>query len=939
MAALILAHDWSATPLGPIGGWPQSLRSIVDFVLDSPFPNLICWGPELTCIYNDAYRPLLGARHSVLGKPLLEAWPEAKHVIESLATKAWTGEASRFNQMEFVLTRNGQPERAWFTYAFSPLRDETGAIVGALNTGIEVTEAVRVEEGSQRRYDALLSSVADLAYVFGLDHRFTYANQATLAMWGKTSDEAIGKNCLELGYPEWHAAMHDREIDRVIEKKEPVKGEVPFTGACGRRVYEYIFVPILGPDGTVEAVGGTSRDVTERKRREERDNFLVALSDALRLIANSSDIIETASRMLGTHFGVGRCGYGEVDAAQECFTVRRDWTDGEMPSLVGTLRVDDFGTDVADEYRAGRTVRMNDAFRDSRSCGAEDAYADVGDVRSGIGVPLIKRGRLAAIFYLHLMTPRAWTDEEVALVEEVAERTWEAVERSRAERALRRGQELQRMTIEAGRIGTWDLNLDTQEVDLGPQMADLMGFGSSAMHVPAHRWQDAVFADDLHVMLASLKKSMQTREPFEMEFRIRRPDGAERWLYSRATIVADAFGILHGYGATIDITERKRAEADLEAASRAKDEFLAMLGHELRNPLAPIVTALQLMRMQNPDALVRERRIIETQVRHMTGLVDDLLDVSRITRGKITLKKVPIDIGEVVARAIETAEPLIEKHQQIVQKAIENHLTVDGDARRLVQVVTNLLTNAARYSPPQRTIRVTARAEGHDAVLRIRDEGYGIEPDLLPRIFDLFTQSAQSIERAEGGLGLGLALVKNLVNLHDGSVEVYSEGRDYGSEFIVRLPLLQKPFASESTADADSQTPAANKQPSGLKVLIVDDYADAAESLAELLKMDGYEVCVVYDGAAALEAAAEFQPAVALVDIGLPVMDGYEVARHLRSMPALKKLTLVALTGYGQENDRRRARDAGFDEHLVKPLDPMKIGELIEGFTKKQSLP
>ncbi|HET7568959.1 MAG TPA: ATP-binding protein [Gammaproteobacteria bacterium] len=788
-------------------------------------------------------------------------------------------------------------------------------------------------EMTQRRYEALLSSVTDFAYIFDLDHRFIYANRATLEMLGKTWREVAGRNCLEIGYPEWHAAMHDREIDRVVETKEPVRGEVPFTGAHGRGIYEYIFVPILRADGSVEAVGGTTRDVTERKRREERDNFLVALSDALRLIASSADIIETASRMLGTYLGAGRCGYGEVDPAQETFTVRRDWTDGEMPSLAGTLRIMNFTENIVAEYRAGHTVRMDDTYRDPRSRAAEDAYADAGGVRSGIGVPLIKRGHLAAIFYVHQTTPREWRDEEVALVEEVAERTWEAVERSRAERALRRGQELQRMTIEAGRIGTWDLNLESREVDLGPQMADLMGFGSSSMHVPARRWQDAVFADDLHVMLAALKKSMQTREPFEMEFRIRRPDDAERWLYSRATIVADSFGTLHAYGATIDITERKRAEADLEAAIRAKDEFLAMLGHELRNPLAPIVTALQLMRMQNPDTLVRERRIIETQVRHMTGLVDDLLDVSRITRGKITLKKAPVDIGEVVARAIETAEPLIEKHQQIVQKAIENHLTVDGDARRLVQVVTNLLTNAARYSPPQRTIRVTAGAEGREIVLRIRDEGYGIEPDLLPRIFDLFTQSAQSIERAEGGLGLGLALVKNLVNLHDGSVEARSEGRDCGSEFIVRLPLLQQPFANESMSDADSQAPGANKQPGGLKVLIIDDYVDAAESLAELLKMDGYEVRVVYDGAAALEAAAEFQPAVALVDIGLPVMDGYEVARHLRNMPHRKKLTLVALTGYGQENDRRRARDAGFDEHLVKPLDPMKIGELLARFT------
>ncbi|HET7586875.1 MAG TPA: PAS domain-containing protein [Gammaproteobacteria bacterium] len=937
MAALVRAHDWSGTPLGPPESWPQALRTCVDLILDSPLPNLVCWGQQLICIYNDAYRPLLGAKHDALGKPLLEVWSEVREAIEPLITKAWNGESSRCEQIPFTLLRNGSPESTWFTFAVSPLRDETGIIAGMLNSGIEVTSSVLAEEARQRRYDALLSAIPDLAYIFDLDHRFIYANRATLAMWGRTWDEAIGKNCLELGYPDWHAAMHDREIDEVVATRQPVKGEVPFNGTNGRRVYEYILVPILDPGGEVEAVGGTTRDVTDRKRSEEHDNFLVALTDTLREVTSSSAIMETASRMLGSHLGVGRCGYGEVDKSEELFTVRRDWTDGNMLTLAGTVRIRDFGESVARDYRMGKTVRVKDPQTDARTRGAEEAYAEAGDVRSGIGVPLIRHDRLVAIFYVHQTAPRAWSDEEVALVEEVADRTWEAVERARAEKALRRSEQLQRLAIEAGEIGTWDLNLESGESTISAQMAKLMEFGARPMRIPASRWENVVETADRRNMMARLAECARTRQSFEMEFQARLPHGGHRWLYSRATI-ADDHGKPHAYGATIDVSERKRSEADLQSASRAKDEFLAMLGHELRNPLAPIVTALQLMRMQNPHVLTRERGIIESQVQHMIGLVDDLLDVSRIARGKIELKKAPVDLGEIVAKSLETASPLIEKYEQAVHTEVNDRLVVEGDARRLVQVITNLLTNAAKYSPPQREIQLAACAEGDQAVLTVRDEGVGIDPDLLPRVFDLFTQSAQSLARSEGGLGLGLSLVRNLVMLHGGSVEAFSEGHNRGSEFVVRLPLLQgRPAEAVATlaAQAGPQMPTPETTRGQVKVLIVDDYVDAADSIAELLGLDGFETRVAYDGAAALGAAKEFLPTVALIDIGLPAMDGYEVARRMRQVTGLEKITLVAMTGYGQESDRRRAREAGFNEHLVKPLDPTIIGHLIESFAKK----
>jgi signal transduction histidine kinase/DNA-binding response OmpR family regulator len=378
----------------------------------------------------------------------------------------------------------------------------------------------------------------------------------------------------------------------------------------------------------------------------------------------------------------------------------------------------------------------------------------------------------------------------------------------------------------------------------------------------------------------------------------------------------DAAGQVFGVIAVaVDVTGQVRARREVEVANRSKDEFLAMLGHELRNPLAPIVTALQLMELRGDETLRRERTIIERQVRHLTRLVDDLLDVSRITRGRIDLKRESIEVSEIVAKAIEMASPLIEQRQHNLRIDLPRHgLAVEADAIRMAQVVANLLNNAAKYTEPHGTIAVAARMEGELVVLRVRDTGIGLSPEMLPRVFDLFVQERQALDRAQGGLGLGLAIVKTLVELHGGTVEAHSEGHGRGSEFVVRLPAAQ---AGGGLAPA---APEAAARPDALRVLVVDDNADAADLLALSVRLMGHVARVANDGPAALQIAAQFQPAVALLDIGLPVMDGYELARHLRALPGLEQVRLIAVTGYSQEADRRHTTAAGFERHLVKPI-------------------
>jgi signal transduction histidine kinase/ActR/RegA family two-component response regulator len=363
--------------------------------------------------------------------------------------------------------------------------------------------------------------------------------------------------------------------------------------------------------------------------------------------------------------------------------------------------------------------------------------------------------------------------------------------------------------------------------------------------------------------------------------------------------------------------ERERLLGELETASRAKDEFLAMLGHELRNPLSPILTAVQLMRMRNVQGGEQERDIIERQVRHVVELVDDLLDISRITSGRLELQRARVPLVEVVAKSIEQASPLIERQRHRLEVEVPDDLVVDGDANRLSQVVANLLTNAAKYTDSGGTIKLWARRQGDHAWLHVRDTGIGIAPEIMPTVFDAFAQARQESDRVQGGLGLGLAIVKSLVQAHGGTVSLHSEGVGRGTEAIVQLPAAAADYASPPA----QPHPTIRASSQGCRVLLVDDNRDAADLLAVSLRALGHHVEVVYDGPEALDLARRTVPDVALLDLGLPVIDGYELATRLRREPGWAEVPLAALTGYGQDRDRERSEDAGFEAHLTKPAE------------------
>jgi len=561
----------------------------------------------------------------------------ADHALVKRAIDAAVDAAQAFELEHRTLRADGS--LGWSHLRATPVFGPNQELVEWIGLARDVTERREAQDFTDRQrrlYEAILTNTPDLAYVWDLNHRFIYANEGLLRMWGRTWDEAIGKNCLELGYEPWHAQMHDREIEQVKATRLPLRGEVPFNGAFGARTYDYLLVPVIGATGEVEAVAGTTRD----------------------------------------------------------------------------------------------------------------------------------------------------------------------------------------------------------------------------------------------------------------------------------------------------ITEHKRLESSLRETDRRKDEFLATLSHELRNPLAPIRNAVHLLKAHNPaDEPVRQaHEIIDRQVQHMVRLVDDLLEVSRITLGQVTLHNTRITLRQILDDALDSVRAAADasRHRLILDVPAAD-IRLRGDATRLSQVFQNLLNNAIKYTPAGGEIRLNARRQGDEVVVGVRDSGVGIAPEMHERIFELFTRVNPDARIKTSGLGIGLALARQLVSLHHGRIEVASDGAGSGSEFIVYLPSVD---ASLDPVASD-EAPAAASGARPHRVLVVDDNRDAAESLAMVLALEGCEVCVAYDGAEAIEKVSIEQPDIVLMDIGMPGMNGYEAAQRIRESADGERVVLIALTGWGQAQDKEIAAKAGFDEHLTKPVDPAVLSTVL----------
>jgi signal transduction histidine kinase/CheY-like chemotaxis protein len=557
------------------------------------------------------------------------------------------------------------------------------------------------------------------------------------------------------------------------------------------------------------------------------------------------------------------------------------------------------------------------------------AIADL-SVIAYLGIPLAVDDQVIGSFCVIDGNPRSWTDDEIALLRDLAESVITEIRlRSERDQLVRQGEELRetrsrlQFALKSARMGTWDWDLVTHVLAASDTCKSNHGLTSDEPFT-YDGWAAAVLDIDRPAWRLAVAEAAAGNSDLNIEYRTRWPDGSVHWVCVQGSCLRDTTGrTVSMSGVSFNVDDRKQAEHDLQMLveqlqehDQQKNDFLATLAHELRNPLAAISNAVMLMSMSE----AKEHRdysteTIKRQSNHLSRLIDDLLDISRINLGKIELRREIIDATTILDSAAQTVGTLVEGRKHTLDVAIDRgNLWVDADPTRLEQVVVNLLTNAAKYSENGGRIQLSANREDDMIVIRVKDAGIGIAPEKLPEMFRLFNQIDHSSTRSEGGLGIGLAIVKQLVELHEGTITATSEGLGKGSEFTIRLPAATRPASTipvpTKAIDVKEKT----------QVLVVDDNVDTVQGMAILLNLAGHEVLTAHDGPTAIAVARSCRPQVILLDLGLPGMSGYDVARHLREEQACKDALIVAVSGYGQEEDRHRTEAAGFDHHLVKPV-------------------
>jgi PAS domain S-box-containing protein len=773
-----------------------------------------------------------------------------------------------------------------------------------------------------------------IAVLHGKEHVFEMANEAYYQLVGHR--DIIGKPAMQ-ALPELASQGFAELLDNVFAFGEPLvlrDRKISFqryTGAPREdRFVDLLYQPIIGLDGRVTGIFAQGNDVTRayqasmalaekvQQLDEIRLNqaFQLELSDSIRPLSNPADVTEVACALLGRKLNASRVMYAEVDNTCGTIFMRNDWTAEGFASLAGQSKtMDDFGPDSIADLRAGRAVINDDVVEDIRTAAHANAFLENG-VRAEIALPLIKNGKLRVVLAIHSANPRTWQEEDLKLARETAERTWSAVEASQAQSELRLERDRSQAVFDTMAEGFvlidqhWTvLYVNAEGLRLGDRTEQQV---VGRPHWEA--WSELVESDAYHLY----RRVMESREAETTEFQFSYLDGRSAWIEVRAYPAMET-GLAVFFR---DVTSRKEAEERLRDADRRKDEFLAMLAHELRNPLAPIRAAAELLQLAKMDeARVRKTsEVIARQVTHMTGLIDDLLDVSRVTRGQIELNRIELDIHQVVSEAVEQANPLIRARQhELTIRHAPHTPVITADKKRLVQVLSNVLNNAAKYTPEGGHLSLRTTVDESRVQIDVTDDGIGMTPEMTKHAFDLFAQAERSSDRSSGGLGLGLALVKSMVELNGGSVTCSSDGLGQGSTFSICLPLLREQAPPESSELLESGAETAFHRP--LRIMVVDDNVDAAEMLKMLLQEMGHDVLVEHEPFQALERARLDSPQVCLLDIGLPEIDGNELARRLRAQPENSRLVLVAVTGYGQESDRQNAISAGFDYHLVKPVD------------------
>ena len=823
--------------------------------------------------------------------------------------------------------------QGWTFSRAIPLFDERGAIVKWFGAASDITERKQAEEAlrrSEAKYRGLFDAI-DVGFCIidmlfdergkPLDYRFLEANPAFIQQTGLT--DAIGRTIRELAPA--HEQFWFDVYGRIALTGAPERFEHQAEALAGKPWYE-VFAFRVGAPGE-HRVGVLFRDIGERKRREANAAFLYETGKALAQATALEDVVQAVAERLGRLLGLSACVFADVDEASGEADVNHGWISAAVPSLKRVFRLDDYLTpEFLRAGRAGETVVVRDTARDERTNAGSYARLAVG---AFVTVPYRRDGRWLGYTAVTSVVAREWRPDEIELLQELSSRVFSRIERAAAEDALQQNQAMFSALVEHAPFGVYmvDAAFRLRSVNAGSRavfrnVAPLLG--RDFADILRSIWQEP-FASEA---IARFRHTLASGESF-----VSSPISEQRadmdvvesydWQLHRITLPDGSHAVVCYF---YDLSEQRRLQDALRAADRRKDEFLAVLAHELRNPLAPIRTSIEVLKLTDDRAIEqRLRGVIERQTDVIVHLVDDLLDVSRIGGGRIKLREERFTLAEVIALALEASRPLIqEKRHALTLELPPEDVWLDGDKMRLTQAFLNLLNNAAKYTAPEGEIAVGAVRDDRGVAVHVKDTGSGIPQEHLTSIFEMFSRLER--DRGQQGLGIGLNLVKHVIELHGGRIEAQSEGPERGSDFIVWLPVVEVARVAPPAAPAPLARPAVSR-----RVLIVDDYEPNLETLAQLLRALGHQVATARSGEEGLRLAAGFRPEVMLLDINMPGMDGFEVARQARHRLAGSSLRIVALTGYGQADDVQRTQRAGFDAHLVKPVDVLRLQQVLSG--------
>lgn len=830
--------------------------------------------------------------------PNYERWiarvhPDDQERLQTTLDNYLNGNVEQFEQ-EFRIVH---PERGtrWILDLGRVVRDREGTAIRIYGISMDITDRRLSEEAlrqSERRFRHLAEAVPSLVWVMGPDGTFSYVNHSWTEYTGLTSSQMETMGWADLVHPDDHQTI------RLLKGNQP--GETEAHGEVRLRRFDreyrwhtFKVVILVGAEGEYKGCYGASLDIHGHRKLEQA----LRNSEALfRMIADTAPILLWITESNGncTYLSKGWLEYTGLSAQ---IALGWGWTQTIHPEdRQRAVKEFSAATSEQREYELHYRMRhMSGQYRWVLVRG-RPRFSPTGEFLGHIG----------SIIDIH--------------------------ERTEAEERLRQSEEWFRTLADNMSQLAWMANAEGRLIWFNRRWYEFTG--ASEDRSVNWRWVEFVHPEHRDRVIRKIQHSWDTGEAWEDTFQLRGRNGQYRWFLSRAMPIRDDGKITRWFGTHTDITEQREAEDALRNADQRKNEFLATLAHELRNPLAPLRNGLEIIQLASDDKEAREKalEVMQRQLDHMVRLIDDLLDLSRISRGKVRLNKQVVALRDVISQAVELSRPKIET------QALDFHVTmppehcfVYGDPTRLSQIFANLLNNSAKFTARGGSIWLTAEILNREVQVKIKDNGIGIPPELLPEVFEMFAQGDRIEETAHGGLGVGLALVKGLVELHDGSVTARSEGRGKGSEFTVVLPL-----AEAAAEEIDGKRPPSLPVGDRHQVLVVDDNPDSATSMATMLELLGHETRTAHDGLQALAEAATFRPDIILLDIGMPKMNGYDVARRIRQQDWGKDVVLVAVTGWGQEEDRRRSREAGFDYHLVKPADLADIQDVLQGRAPKR---